>query len=82
MRWLDIQELPTMAPHPMTLGASDGAHDVYVEIETNKNGHWAWASNDPARAGRILDAARLYSEAGGGEKGRAAILSKYGPYSP
>jgi hypothetical protein len=82
MRWLDIRELPTMAPHPMTLAASDGEHDVFVEIETKKNGHWAWASNDPARAGRMLDAARIYGEAGGGEKGRAAILAKYGPYSP
>ena len=82
MRWLDIRELPTLAPHPMTLGASDGVHDVYVEIKTEKNGHWGWASNDPARAGRILDAARLYAEAGGGETGRAAMLAKYGAYSP
>ncbi len=67
MRWLDVAELPTLAPHPMTLGVSDGAHDVYIEIKTEKNGHWGWASNDPARAGRILDAARLYSEAGGDE---------------
>jgi hypothetical protein len=66
----------------LTLAASDGVHDVYVEIETEKNGHWGWASNDPARAGRLLDAARIYSEAGGGEKGRAAILAKYGAYSP
>jgi hypothetical protein len=82
MRWLDITELPTMAPHPMTLAVSDGVHDVYVEIKTEKNGHWGWASNDPQRAGRILDAARIYGEAGGGEAGRAAVLSKYGPYSP
>jgi hypothetical protein len=82
MRWLDVEELPAFAPHPMTLGASDGVHDVFVEIETEKNGHWAWASNDPTRAGRILDAARIYSEEGGGQKGGAAILAKYGPYSP
>jgi len=81
MRWLDIRELPTLAPHPMTLAASDGVHDVYVDIKTQKDGHWAWASNDPERAGRLLDAARIYAEAGGGDKGRAAMLAKYGSYS-
>ena len=81
-RWLDITELPTTASHPMTLGVSDGVHDVFVEIKTEENGHWAWASNDPERAGRILDAARIYGEAGGGEPGRAAIVAKYGPYAP
>jgi hypothetical protein len=65
----------------MTLAASDGVHDVYVEIETQKNGHWGWASNDPARAGRLLDARAALRRGRRGEKGRAAMLAKYGPYS-
>jgi hypothetical protein len=81
-RWLDIAVLPKLAPHPMTLAVSDGVHDVFVEIKTEKNGHWAWAANDPERAGRILAAAQIYDEAGGGESGRAAVVAKYGPYAP
>ena len=80
MRWLDIRELPTMAPHPMTLAASDGVHDVFVEIETEKNGHWGWASNDPAR--RSDPTPRGSTAKRAAEKGHAAILSKYGPYTP
>jgi hypothetical protein len=73
-------ELPPAAPLPLTLAVSDGTHDVYVEIGTDKTGRWAFAANDPERAGRLLDAARIYSEtAGDAAAKRAAMIAKYGP---
>jgi hypothetical protein len=81
MRWLDVDRLPLMASHSLTLAVSDGTHDVYIEIKTEQGALWAWASNDPAAAGRIVDAARIYGEASGEEAGRAAMITKYGPYA-
>jgi hypothetical protein len=64
-------------PEPMlksfVIGATDGNSAVFLDIKLQAEGPWAYAASESAAGARWIRAAGIYRDAGGGERGVAAV---------